>query len=291
MKVTNHKSKTDWLASRQKTVGASEVAAILGACPYRQAYDVWAEKKGLVEPFAGNIATRVGLALEDLVAELYTEETGFAVSDPGDYAVYYHATIDRLTCTPDRFILDEDGKPEAVIELKTMGYWAARYLDDLPLNYQIQLQTQMAVTGVERGAIAWLIGNHSFQVIEFDRHPDLIEQIEDRVAHFLYLLDSDTPPPFDHEHDTTAKALQDLHPDDNGETLCATPEHQQWLSEYSQICDSLKTCETAKQKLRNQLAEAMADNTFLDAPGWSVSYKTAERKDGTKYRTLRIAER
>ena len=39
--------------SRAMTIGSSDAAAILGLNPYQNAYGVWAEKRGMVEPFTG----------------------------------------------------------------------------------------------------------------------------------------------------------------------------------------------------------------------------------------------
>ena len=64
------------LAQRRLGIGASEVGAVLGLHPYQTPLDVYLDKRGLVEPFAGNAYTRWGLKFEALIAEAYTEEAG-----------------------------------------------------------------------------------------------------------------------------------------------------------------------------------------------------------------------
>ena len=39
-----------WLAERNRSVGASEAAAVLGVCPYATPIDVWQRKLGLAPP-------------------------------------------------------------------------------------------------------------------------------------------------------------------------------------------------------------------------------------------------
>ena len=40
-------SQIDWLKERQKGIGGSDVAAILGMSPWRTPYQVWEEKSEL----------------------------------------------------------------------------------------------------------------------------------------------------------------------------------------------------------------------------------------------------
>ena len=67
-RMSNERAK-DWHERRREFVGASEVAAILGLSPYSKPFDVWAVKKGIVEPFKGNEATRLGQTLESSILD------------------------------------------------------------------------------------------------------------------------------------------------------------------------------------------------------------------------------
>lgn len=69
-------SHEEWLKIRKGYIGGSDAGAIIGLNPYNSAFSVWAEKTGQVPEFEGNISTRVGTYLEDLVAKLFAEETG-----------------------------------------------------------------------------------------------------------------------------------------------------------------------------------------------------------------------
>lgn len=116
-KTANHK---EWLALRSGYIGGSDAAAVIGLNPYKSPFALWAEKTGQTLPFRGNIATRVGNELEQLVATLYAEETRNKVRN--DNGTYFNdaypwacANIDRewvvveYDSHPDRQLIKIDG--------------------------------------------------------------------------------------------------------------------------------------------------------------------------------------
>mgnify|MGYP003308094406 CR=1 FL=1 len=68
--------RTEWLARRRQGIGGSDVAAILGLSPWRTALDVYHDKTGAEKPEAETENMRIGTALEQFVADRFTEETG-----------------------------------------------------------------------------------------------------------------------------------------------------------------------------------------------------------------------
>ena len=278
LKRTEYPDRQAWLAAREHSIGASEVAAILGANKFQSAWALWHEKKGLTPAFQGNIATRMGLALEPLITEMYTEETGHETTDPGPYTVFSRDDIPGLTCTPDRLVVEGE-EIVRVVELKTMGERAAMALqDEIPLSYQVQLQAQLLITGCEHGDLAVLVGNRKFMVIPFERHDRVQTLIRERVAEFLELLEGDTPPPMDAEAPDTADTLRRLHPQDNGETIVAGEREITLLDTYRELQGQITALDEQLKAVRNSLVQAIGDNTFLDAPGIQASYKTQVRK-------------
>src|SRR6266849_2028048 len=61
-------------------VGGSEIAALVGLDPNRDAFSVYAEKLGLVEPAPPTPRMRMGKKLERIIAEVYAEETGQCIA-------------------------------------------------------------------------------------------------------------------------------------------------------------------------------------------------------------------
>ena len=62
--VTKHASRKDWLAGRHKTIGASEVAAVLGRSRFLAPFGLWHRKVCDPQPEDLTIEQEVGLALE-----------------------------------------------------------------------------------------------------------------------------------------------------------------------------------------------------------------------------------
>lgn len=270
---TIHKTESDWLDARRQTIGASEVATIIGANKYDSAFALFHRKKS-GEHWDGNIATKVGHALEPLIADLYQRETGEQVYDPGPYTVYTSEETPILACTPDRLIGDPIQK---CVELKTIGEHAARQDHEPPVGYQVQVQAQMYVLGIDSGDLAVLVGNRKFEIMPLDRHDRIIKMIVEKCKEFFDRLQNDDPPPVD-GHPATTQTLKLLHPDDNGETCLITEDFAKLIRGYEAVKEHIKTMEELKQAHYNKLIAAMGDYTFAVGDEKKLSYKTQERK-------------
>jgi len=185
-----------WLAERRKSLGASDVAQVLGVSPYGGPWNVWASKV-LGFDAAENIPMRVGTYLEPLVAELVQERWGEAavleevatgvtgaekpialgiLRPPGDE--WAHASPDRLVLRPGHDL-------PWVLQIKTSGTgegWgpdgAEATADTVPPQYLIQVLWEMWVvtehfghnlkswTGCEDpvGWLAVLISNRDLRI-------------------------------------------------------------------------------------------------------------------------------
>jgi putative phage-type endonuclease len=99
-------SREEWLSLRKNTIGASEVAALLGVHPWLTAYELWARKSGLIPEIKETPAVRRGRHLEAVAIEFLREERPEWIIEanqiPGG-----HFYVDRdmgLSCTPDAFV-------------------------------------------------------------------------------------------------------------------------------------------------------------------------------------------
>jgi putative phage-type endonuclease len=279
-------TEADWLQQRKNFVTASDVATLFGINPYKSAYTLWAEKRGLVESDPATIPTRVGHALEPLIARLYMEETGLAVIDPGDYTMYT-TDLCPLACTPDRLIMDGE-QIARVVELKSMGERAAANIDGARLDHQVQLQAQLLCTGATQGDLAVLVGNRQFSVYPFERHEKICAQIVERVNNFWYHVISGEPPEVDGSV-STADTLKKMHPDDNGEAVEVNPDTVENIHRLQ------SEIENATQRLlffQNCLKEELGNNTIGICEGSSITWKTEEKKEysvkASKSRKLRV---
>lgn len=170
--------KQQWLIDRQKGLGATDVAAIVGEKAFRSPIDVWFEKTGQAKPMKDNIVLRRGRYLEPLVVEWFTEQTGFQVTHNTDYTMHWHPTIPFLYATLDADVV-ESGQL-GVLECKTAaGEGSKKWYSGIPDIYKLQVQSQMMCSSRDFGYIAWMIDDiPGYAKIEKDMATQIIiEQI------------------------------------------------------------------------------------------------------------------
>ena len=122
---------------RRLGLGGTDVAAVVGLNPYRTAWDVWAEKVGLVEPpeLDHVPAVRWGKVLEPTIAETWAgNDRRVDLVEPG--SVLVHPERPWLRGTPDRLAVDQ----ALVLEIKTAGlrqapFWGESGTDEIPEPY------------------------------------------------------------------------------------------------------------------------------------------------------------
>lgn len=203
----------DFALLRAKSLGGSDIGAILGFSRYRTAVDVWLEKTGRAVHEADSLPIRFGSFAEEFVASEYSLSTGyFLVSHPTalihpEYE-YMHGHIDRFVCDHPS-IFDASGALVAtrVLECKTANpfarqEWGELGSDQVPMAYLAQCIWYLAITGLEQADLAVLMGNTDFRIYEVQRDLELEQMILERAKAFWenHVL-TDTPPPATSESD------------------------------------------------------------------------------------------
>lgn len=183
-------SAEDWTAERSQGVGGSDASIIMGENRYRELLDLYEDKVGLAESFAGNYLTRRGHHMEDLLRQEFSQQTGIETQRRGMLVnkdrPYMRANVDSLTA---------DG---GIFEAKVHGHWLQDDWSEeegrVSTEAYWQVQHNMAVTGRSH---AWVVadigGDFKIIYIERDDHDiaDLIAGIDD-FWHYHVL--TETPP-------------------------------------------------------------------------------------------------
>ena len=217
--VLPHRDRGAWLAARRGVVGASEVAALFGCAPAYalSRYALWQVKAGRVpEPVVDGERPAWGLRLEAAIAGGAAEIHGLAI-EPGAWV--RHPRVAGMAATTDFHVEDgtELGHPgPGVMEVKNADWLAHRrqWTDaEPPPHVLLQLQHQLACTGMGWGVVVALIGgNRLAPPYAYAARPALIAEIERRVVDFWASIGAGEPP----EPDGTAAdlaALRDQFPD------------------------------------------------------------------------------
>lgn len=196
--------------ARRKTIGSSDSPAVLGVSPWKTALEVYLEKTGQMEPWEGNQATKSGLMLEDVVAQMYHERTGYRLCKPGTCISakypFLSASIDRLAVT--------DGDPysegDLIVELKTARTeigWGEDGTSDIPDHYWIQVQHQMLVMNHKQCSVAVLIGGQELRVYHIDRNYASTEAMVKQLSQFWDRVQTLNPPPISAHHRSSLRLL------------------------------------------------------------------------------------
>ena len=154
LKITNANEITreEWLESRRKGIGGSDVAAILGVNPYKSSFGVYVDK---VEgsTFEGNVHTEFGNWMEPHIrAEFPRRFKRFEGVDIEVYEYPYvlqHPAIEFFIANIDG-IVEHPEHGTGIIEIKTAGemQWKQWQEDEIPDAYYCQVQHYLNVTGL-----------------------------------------------------------------------------------------------------------------------------------------------
>jgi putative phage-type endonuclease len=204
----------DFALLRAKSLGGSDVGALLGLSRYRSAVDVWMEKTGKEIAIRDSLPLRFGQFAEEFVASEYALATGLSLASH-DAAVihpeyrYMHGHIDRFALNGDLPLIDGDGKINAsrILECKTanpfaQSEWGEAGSDQVPLSYLVQCVWYMMLTNIDRTDLAVLFGNADFRIYEITRDLELEQMVLERAITFWedHVL-KDIPPPAASESD------------------------------------------------------------------------------------------
>jgi len=175
----------EWLDYRRGGIGASEVGAVLGVCPWKTPVDVWLEKTGRQPAFSGNNATHWGSLLEDLVAKEYAKQVGLKVRR-------FNYTLRRgvLIADIDRLVHAEGVLPAVqnrIVTNRAMDAKTSRdrslWADGLPMSYEAQGLSYMAVmpTVVRMDFACLFMAERDLGIFPLDRDESAIAEILERI--------------------------------------------------------------------------------------------------------------
>jgi putative phage-type endonuclease len=172
--------------ARIQTLGASEIAAVVGVHPYKNALDVYLSKVGLapvVEEGAElSDFAEWGHRLEPMIAQKYSDVHGVSLI-MGDRV--QHPSELWMSATPDRLVLRGWGEkftdPDVIdrgLELKNRNAHVAHLFgepgsDIVPMDIAAQCHWSMLVTGLTVWDIAVLIGGNRWSWYRIHRDEEI----------------------------------------------------------------------------------------------------------------------
>ncbi len=217
-------------AAGSRMISASNVAALFGRSRWTSRFAYMAHVMGKAPmPEVGGAHIERGKRLEKVVAEMVAEEKGWRVENIRAWAE--HPAITGLYASPDGVAWSDDRGGPGVLELKTVDslIFEREWLGGVPLDIELQHQTQLACTGAKWGAIAILIlgiGRFDLVVYETEPHAGTIRAIEREAREALRMIAAGELPPFD-DSDHTVEALRALYPVEEGKMVAISDEERE----------------------------------------------------------------
>lgn len=285
---TRGMSREEWLEERRKSLGGSDMGAVLGLNKYRSPYTVWAEKTGRIGEEPENEAMRIGRDLEPYVASRFEE-----VSRKGVRRMNYllrREDCPHLHANIDRQILGESSglecKTASALNLK-------RYKGgDFPESYYAQCVTYLAVTGWARWYLAALVlgkGFYCYQITTVPDDyvpgwcessvyisPDEIAALKRCAADFWHdYVEADSPPPMDGDASTT-EALETIYEGGGGEVELFGRERL--VEQYQYLMSRKKAIEKGADAIKQQLMNDLGDNERGYCGRFTVDWKGQSRQ-------------
>lgn len=286
-KIKN-KSHEEWLEERKKSLGGSDVGAVLGMNEYTSPYTVWAEKTGKLPPFEGNEWTRLGNDLEGYVAQRFSEASGLKVIN--DSATWRNDKYPHLHANIDRRVVGM----KAGVECKlTSEMNAKKYKDgEFPDRFYAQCVEYLCVTEFERWYLAVLIYGKGIKIYQMTRIVDdvkpewceasvyvsdgEIEALAKTTADFWnnHVL-TDTPPMVDGT-ESTSETIKTIYRESNGESIDLMA-FEQDLQQYKHLASLEEDYKKMKDEVANRIKVYMQDAEKGECGSFKVSWASYER--------------
>lgn len=281
----------DWLMHRNSGIGASEMAGLLGlgAEWAPDELTLFARKMGVLEEPDQTERMRIGLALEPVVMQLYTERSERPAktaqellrSEDHPWAL---ATLDALTWTRS------DGEYAWPLELKT----TSAYRDDdwaagAPAHVQVQVHQQMLVTNAEQATVACLIGGQKLAWVDVPRDERLIDEILRAGRLFWRRIEERDPPKPGHR---STDVLKQLFPQEvPGKEIALGSEASELVEQFTTWREAIKETTAKLEAVKNLVKATMGDAETATLPDgsrftWKTTRKAEHVVKASEYRTL-----
>lgn len=266
--------REEWLNYRNKSIGGSDCASILGLNKYKSPYSLWAEKKGYVPTIDNdNEIMRQGRDLESYVAERFCEQTGKKVKKRN--YIFLHDEYDFISANIDREIVGEN----AGLECKTTSVYNKTDFDsgDIPQYYYCQCMHYMAVMGYDKMYLAVLVLSKKFYIFEIERNEDEITSLLKQEINWWnkYIINDEIP-----EIDGSDSTLDTINLFNGNKELLPSKDISKInnvIEEYQQLIDQRKFIEKKEKELKNIIISTLENAEVGISNNFTVAYKPQTR--------------
>lgn len=277
---TENLSNEEWLRWRQKGLGGSDIAPILGISKWSSAIDIWLSKTNQKhDESVQNEAMFWGTRLESVIRERFREVSGKKVIEVK--AILQNIDHPYMIADIDGLTEDDNGNP-AILECKCVSEHKRNEWSDgnIPVYYMCQVQHYMAVTGLDTTYVAALVGGNSFIIREIHADKEMQEMLVAIEADFwCKVINMERPQP--DASDACKELLDSIYRGGISEQVVLPDDAIEFLDMYIEACAMEDSAKEKKQLASNSLKEIMGDFNKASCQGYTVSWTpvSSERLD------------
>ena len=251
---------------RRTYLGGPDVAAIVGVSPFLAPIDVYRYKTGLDDGVVQTERMRLGLLLEQAIADAYCEQTGRSVRRVG---LVRDKTLPYLGGHPDRLVTGEPGLLEAKASASTRGYSD----DDVPPHVRIQCIWYSGLTGRAWTDVA-LLANMGLRIVRVDHDAELYGALREAAVRFWRdNVQAGVEPEVDGT-EAYRRHLAERFPRSVDIELVATAEQALLVEQLRRAEADRKAADEHVATLENRVRALMGEAGALVAPTGRITYRT-----------------
>lgn len=264
--------REEFLQRRKSGIGGSDVAAVLGVSKWKTQFELYKDKTSDIIDVQEKEILYWGSKQEPLIANRFSELNKVKVQRRN--TMYRHSVYPELIANIDRYIVGG-----AILECKTCSAWAqgkfGKAGDEIPDEYQLQVQHYMYVTGIREAYLAVLIGGNEYRQFEIPYHSDLAEFAAGQCVAFWRnnVLKGIPPAP------TSRDQLTDYYIAKSGASITATPAIMGLVEEYKALKSDKKECETRMDEVKFAIQEFAGCNELILNPAGDIIATWKQGKD------------
>lgn len=276
--------RDQWLTARQRGITATDITKIVGLSDYGDALTVAQDKNGPYIDDEISEKGQWGQELEPYVARRWAEQSGIKVRRIGLLA---NQDQPWMLASLDREEVGGCDLGRGGCEIKTTGQWVRQSWEDgVPPRVNVQVQWQLAVSGLDHMHVAALIGGQ--HLVEHVIYPDQarIADLTEAGALVWDAIRADTTPVLP-PHLLTVNLLNAMYPDRSGQRVVDGDVARQLLTEYADAGAGAKAFEETKKRVLVELVAMLDDgDEAVDEHGRTLFTYRAQSRRSTDLKAL-----
>lgn len=252
----------EWEAERRHSVGASEVAAIMGLSRFSTALDVYKHKQGIDSNF-DPVLSFIGHQSEPIMHAWVEQFSGLDVSLESGFMARSTNTP-RLHASFDRVSFD----PFITWQFKTAHAFSGHHWDEgVPTDIRVQVNAEMLVAGTQRAAVVVWIGGREFRLFWEPRDERFIrDHMVPAINDFWARVENGEPPA-----PSNVAEIAEVFPTDAGTELELPDAGFEVLERITVLNSDIQSQEAERDALKVAFAEFVGSAETLTYQGRKVA--------------------